>query len=91
MFCCIVSRTQELKYLRWRKYLDAVCVVLWATTPVLVLALTLGVHALRRQPLDAPTVRTADDMKRSTLSYLVADSRLLISYAPLNLEVSFFS
>ncbi|KAI8422275.1 hypothetical protein MSG28_006161 [Choristoneura fumiferana] len=53
-----VSRTQELKYLGWRKYLDAVCVVLWATTPVLVLALTLAVHALRRQPLTAPTVRT---------------------------------
>ncbi|XP_061703905.1 ATP-binding cassette sub-family C member 10 [Cydia pomonella] len=52
------SRTLELKYLRWRKYLDAICVVLWATTPVLVCALTLGVHALRAQPLLAPTVFT---------------------------------
>ncbi|CAG9785699.1 unnamed protein product [Diatraea saccharalis] len=51
-------RAKELKYLRGRKYLDAICVVLWATTPVLVAALTLGTHALRRQPLDAPTVFT---------------------------------
>lgn len=46
-----------MRYLRGRKYLDAVCVVLWATTPVLVAALTLGTHALRGQPLEAPTVR----------------------------------
>ncbi|XP_045532531.1 ABC transporter C family member 13 [Pieris brassicae] len=52
------ARTQELKYLRGRKYLDAICVVLWATTPVLVAAMTLGTHALRGQPLDAPTVFT---------------------------------
>ncbi|XP_063822575.1 ATP-binding cassette sub-family C member 10 [Ostrinia nubilalis] len=53
-----VVRAQELKYLRLRKYLDAICVVLWATTPVMVAALTLGTHALRGQPLDAPTVFT---------------------------------
>ncbi|CAG4948573.1 unnamed protein product [Colias eurytheme] len=52
------ARTEELRYLRGRKYLDAICVVLWATTPVLVAALTLGTHALRGQPLDAPTVFT---------------------------------
>ncbi|XP_049867954.1 uncharacterized protein LOC126368123 [Pectinophora gossypiella] len=52
------ARSQELKYLRGRKYLDAICVVLWATTPVLVAALTLGTHALRGQQLDAPTVFT---------------------------------
>ncbi|XP_045534773.1 ATP-binding cassette sub-family C member 10 [Papilio machaon] len=51
-------RGKELYYLRGRKYLDAICVVLWATTPVLVAALTLGTHALRSQPLDAPTVFT---------------------------------
>ncbi|XP_013179394.1 PREDICTED: multidrug resistance-associated protein 7 [Papilio xuthus] len=51
-------RGKELYYLRGRKYLDAICVVLWATTPVLVAALTLGTHALRLQPLDAPTVFT---------------------------------
>ncbi|CAH2076394.1 unnamed protein product, partial [Iphiclides podalirius] len=52
------SRSKELYYLRGRKYLDAICVVLWATTPVLVAALTLGTHALRGQELDAPTVFT---------------------------------
>ncbi|RVE41407.1 hypothetical protein evm_013944 [Chilo suppressalis] len=51
-------RAKELKYLRGRKYLDAICVVFWATTPVLVAALTLGTHALRKQSLDAPTVFT---------------------------------
>ncbi|XP_060803806.1 uncharacterized protein LOC106135400 [Amyelois transitella] len=52
------ARSRELRYLRGRKYLDAICVVLWATTPVLVAALTLGTHAMRGQPLDAPTVFT---------------------------------
>ncbi|KAI5642716.1 ABC transporter transmembrane region domain-containing protein [Phthorimaea operculella] len=52
------ARTHELKYLRGRKYLDAICVVLWATTPVIVAALTLGTHALRGQPLGAPMVFT---------------------------------
>ncbi|KAG6455079.1 hypothetical protein O3G_MSEX009011 [Manduca sexta] len=52
------ARKDEMRYLRWRKYLDAVCVVLWATTPVLVSVLTLGTHALRKQPLDAPMVFT---------------------------------
>ncbi|XP_034827291.1 ATP-binding cassette sub-family C member 10 [Maniola hyperantus] len=52
------ARARELRYLRGRKYLDAVCVVLWATTPVLVAALTLGTHALRGQVLSAPTVFT---------------------------------
>ncbi|XP_062527496.1 ATP-binding cassette sub-family C member 10 isoform X2 [Bombyx mori] len=52
------ARAEEMRYLRGRKYLDAVCVVLWATTPVLVAALTLGTHALRGQPLEAPTVFT---------------------------------
>ncbi|XP_053612286.1 ATP-binding cassette sub-family C member 10 [Plodia interpunctella] len=52
------ARSGELRYLRGRKYLDAICVVLWATTPVLVAALTLGTHQLRGKLLDAPTVFT---------------------------------
>ncbi|KAM3964152.1 LOW QUALITY PROTEIN: ATP-binding cassette sub-family C member 10 [Aphomia sociella] len=52
------ARRLELRYLRARKLLDAVCVVLWACTPVMVAALTLGTHAIRRQTLDAPTVFT---------------------------------
>ncbi|XP_068632456.1 ATP-binding cassette sub-family C member 10 [Battus philenor] len=52
------ARFKELRYLRGRKYLDAICVVLWATTPVLVAALTLGTHALRGQTLSAPVVFT---------------------------------
>ncbi|XP_026752373.2 uncharacterized protein LOC113512651 [Galleria mellonella] len=52
------ARKAELHYLRSRKLLDAICVVLWATTPVLVAALTLGTHAIRHRDLDAPTVFT---------------------------------
>ncbi|CAG9578746.1 unnamed protein product [Danaus chrysippus] len=52
------ARKKELHYLRGRKYLDAICVVLWASTPVLVAALTLGTHSLRGLTLDAPTVFT---------------------------------
>ncbi|GBP44642.1 ABC transporter C family member 13 [Eumeta japonica] len=52
------ERASELRYLRGRKYLDAICVVLWATTPVLVAVLTLGTHALRGAPLTASTVFT---------------------------------
>ncbi|CAK1601027.1 unnamed protein product [Parnassius mnemosyne] len=52
------ARSKELYFLRGRKYLDAICVVLWATTPVLVAALTLGTHALRGKALGAPMVFT---------------------------------
>lgn len=33
---CIEERKNELIYLGWRKYLDAICVFLWASTPVLI-------------------------------------------------------
>lgn len=29
-------RLKELRYLRFRKYLDAVCVYLWASAPILI-------------------------------------------------------
>lgn len=39
-------RAAELKALKARKYLDAMCVYFWATTPVLVAILTFGTYVL---------------------------------------------
>ena len=47
-----------MKYLKKRKYLDAICVFFWATTPVIVTALTLTTYTLLGNPLTAATVFT---------------------------------
>lgn len=52
-------RTQELKYLKGRKYLDALCVYFWATTPVVICILTFATYALLGNKLTAATVFTA--------------------------------
>ncbi|XP_043269152.1 ATP-binding cassette sub-family C member 10 [Venturia canescens] len=52
-------REQELKYLKGRKYLDALCVYFWATTPVLISILTFGTYVLVGNQLDAKTVFTS--------------------------------
>lgn len=39
-------RNEELKALKARKYLDAMCVYFWATTPVLVAILTFATYVL---------------------------------------------
>lgn len=39
-------RLKELKYLRFRKYLDAVCVYLWASTPILITVSILITYTL---------------------------------------------
>lgn len=51
-------RSKEMKYLKGRKYLDAICVFFWATTPVIVTALTLTTYTLSGHPLTAATVFT---------------------------------
>lgn len=38
-------RSFEVKYLRYRKYLDALCVYFWATTPVIISSLVFGTYA----------------------------------------------
>lgn len=38
-------RSNEVKYLRYRKYLDALCVYFWATTPVIISSLVFGTYA----------------------------------------------
>ncbi|XP_076252825.1 ATP-binding cassette sub-family C member 10 isoform X2 [Rhynchophorus ferrugineus] len=52
-------RLQELKYLKGRKYLDALCVYFWATTPVLISILTFVTYVLLGNKLTAATVFTS--------------------------------
>ncbi|EZA61102.1 hypothetical protein DMN91_004524 [Ooceraea biroi] len=52
-------RESEVKYLRSRKYLDALCVYFWATTPVIIAILTFGTYVLLGNELDAKTVFTS--------------------------------
>ena len=52
-------RQEELKQLAGRKYLDAMCVYLWATTPVLISVLTFVTYALLGNPLTAARVFTS--------------------------------
>ena len=50
------ARTKELKYLKGRKYLDAICVYLWCTTPVLISVLTFATYVLLGNTLTAAKV-----------------------------------
>lgn len=52
-------REKELKYLKRRKYLDAVCVYLWATTPVVISVLTFTVYVFLGNELTAAKVFTS--------------------------------
>ncbi|KAG4079388.1 hypothetical protein HA402_008080 [Bradysia odoriphaga] len=52
-------RKEELKFLSKRKYLDALCVYFWATTPVLMCLLTFGVSVLLGNPLTAASTFTS--------------------------------
>lgn len=52
-------RDSELKYLKWRKYLDALCVYFWATTPVLISILTFLTYIALGNQLTAATVFTS--------------------------------
>lgn len=51
-------RERELKYLKGRKYLDALCVYFWATTPVIISILTFSTYVLMGNKLTAATVFT---------------------------------
>ena len=61
MFCDKVNnaRKTELKHLAGRKYLDALCVYLWATTPVLISVLTFVTYAMLGNTLTAAKVFTS--------------------------------
>ena len=60
-FCDRVEdvRKEELKQLAGRKYLDALCVYLWATTPVLISVLTFVTYVLLGNTLTAAKVFTS--------------------------------
>ena len=51
------ARTKELKYLKGRKYLDAICVYLWCTTPVLISVVTFATYVLLGNTLTAAKVK----------------------------------
>uniref|UniRef100_A0A1I8HCF8 ABC-type xenobiotic transporter n=1 Tax=Macrostomum lignano TaxID=282301 RepID=A0A1I8HCF8_9PLAT len=46
-------RRRELRALKWRKYLDALCVYFWAATPVAISLLTFVAYSLLGNPLTA--------------------------------------
>ncbi|KAK3092515.1 hypothetical protein FSP39_003868 [Pinctada imbricata] len=52
-------RAAELKSLKGRKYLDAMCVYFWATTPVLISILTFATYSLMGNQLTAAKVFTS--------------------------------
>lgn len=52
-------RDLELKHLRGRKYLDALCVYFWATTPVVMSIFTFVTYVLLGNKLTAATVFTS--------------------------------
>ena len=52
----LAVRKEELKYLGGRKYLDAVCVYFWATTPVIISILTFSTYTYMGHKLTAPVV-----------------------------------
>lgn len=51
-------RSKEMKYLSFRKYLDALCVYFWATTPVLISFFTFLTYIYLGNTLTAPVVFT---------------------------------
>ncbi|CAG9856502.1 unnamed protein product [Phyllotreta striolata] len=59
-FISLITRKRdvELKYLKSRKYLDALCVYFWATTPVIISILTIGSYVLLGNELNAAIVFT---------------------------------
>ncbi|KAJ8941323.1 hypothetical protein NQ314_010435, partial [Rhamnusium bicolor] len=65
-------RDQELKYLKGRKYLDALCVYFWATTPVVISILTFGTYVLMGNKLTAATVFTGIALLNMLISPLNA-------------------
>jgi ATP-binding cassette subfamily C (CFTR/MRP) protein 10 len=52
-------RALELASLKGRKYLDALCVYFWATTPVLISILTFATYAALGHSLTAAKVCAA--------------------------------
>lgn len=54
--CFAGIRESELYYLKGRKYLDAMCVFFWATTPVIIALLTFTCYSFLGGHLNAARV-----------------------------------
>lgn len=52
----LLFREEELANLKGRKYLDAMCVYLWAATPVIISLSTFGTYVLLGNRLTAAKV-----------------------------------
>lgn len=65
-------RESEVKYLKGWKYLDALCVYFWATTPVLISILTFATYVLLGNQLDGKTVFTSMALLNMLISPLNA-------------------
>ncbi|CAH1791548.1 unnamed protein product [Owenia fusiformis] len=65
-------RAAELKSLKGRKYLDALCVYFWATTPVLISILTFTTYALLGHQLTAAKVFTSLALFNMLIGPLIA-------------------
>lgn len=65
-------RDKEMKYLKGRKYLDALCVYFWATTPVIISILTFATYVLIGNKLTAATVFTSMALLNMLISPLNA-------------------
>ncbi|XP_049393908.1 ABC transporter C family member 13 isoform X2 [Solanum stenotomum] len=64
------TRSEEVKYLSTRKYLDSWCVFFWATTPTLFSLFTFGLYTLMGHQLDAATVFTCVALFNNLISPL---------------------
>lgn len=58
-----VYRAKELSSLKGRKYLDALCVYFWATTPVLISILTFTTYVAMGHKLTAAKVGPSQESK----------------------------
>lgn len=65
-------RESELYYLKGRKYLDALCVFFWATTPVVISVLTFATYSLLGGDLNAAKVFTTIALLNMLISPLNA-------------------
>ncbi|QQP39306.1 ATP-binding cassette sub-family C member 7, partial [Caligus rogercresseyi] len=55
----ITAGRMEIYYLKWRKYLDAICVYLWASTPVIISVSTFATYSALGHTLTASKVFTS--------------------------------
>ena len=65
-----IARSEEVKYLKKRKYLDALCVYFWATTPVMMSFLTFTLYSSLGYELTAAKVDVSFEFLYAKIFYL---------------------